>query len=89
MEERLSEEYSNWRKKVLKRDGKKCKFPGCKRRSRLEVHHIIPWSVSVYLRFEVSNGITLCHKCHASIKNKESFYSAMFQTIIEQQKRKK
>lgn len=88
MDDRRSDEYSEWRKKVFKRDGRKCRFPGCKRRARLEIHHIIPWSISAALRFEVSNGVTLCSKCHASIKGCEGAYIAMFQTIIQQKKKK-
>lgn len=84
MAERRSDEYSEWRKQVLKRDGRKCRFPGCKRKSKLEVHHIIPWAASYSLRFEPSNGITLCHKCHASIKNCEYAYIGLFQTVIQQ-----
>jgi len=84
----LSKEYWAWRKAVVKRDGGKCQFPNCKRRGK-EVHHIINWCYSASLRFEVSNGILLCKKCHYSIKGKENMYAEMFRTIIAQQKNKK
>lgn len=31
----------------------------------LESHHIESWRANVNLRFEISNGICLCEKCHA------------------------
>jgi hypothetical protein len=27
-------------------------------------HHLIKWSDSVELRYELDNGITLCRRCH-------------------------
>lgn len=87
MEDRLNKEYSTWRKSILKRDKNKCQFPGCKRRRALEVHHIIPWSISASLRFEPSNGITLCKKCHKSIKGKENMYTGLFNTIVQVNKK--
>ena len=57
--------YKDWRKKVLNRDSYKCQMPGCKRKGRrMQVHHIQKWSTASSLRFEVSNGITLCWDCH-------------------------
>ena len=45
---------------------------------RLNSHHIIPYNDSKKLRFEVTNGITLCIKCHRKIKNKEYQYVQFF-----------
>lgn len=86
---RLSKEYITWRAAVIKRDGRKCQYPGCKRRSKLEIHHIVPWSISHSLRYEVSNGITLCQRCHYKIKGKEGSYSMLFAEIVRQKKDKK
>ena len=55
--------YRKWRKDVLARDNHTCvlcKATDCK----LEIDHIIPWSVSVELRYDVTNGRTLCVPCH-------------------------
>lgn len=71
------------RKKVLVRDNYKCQFPGCKYRGKkLEVHHIITFAYSVALRYVEKNLITLCKKCHHKVKNKETLYASMFNTII-------
>lgn len=58
---------SKFRKQVLKRDEYTCQMCGRKENTgfgRLEVHHIKSWHKYPELRWEVSNGITLCHKCH-------------------------
>lgn len=82
MAERISEEYKLWRAAVVKRDKHRCRFPGCKRRTKIEVHHIIPWSRNTSLRFEVSNGICLCRYHHKQIKGKEGYYIGMFISIV-------
>ena len=74
--------YEDFRKDVLKRDNYKCMMPGCKSKKSLQVHHIKKWSSAFSLRYEVSNGITLCRKCHDSIKTKEIHYEALFTEII-------
>jgi hypothetical protein len=56
-------QYKNWHKAVLKRDDYTCQHCG-KRGGRLEVDHILPFSTHVELRFELSNGRTLCPRCH-------------------------
>lgn len=56
-------EYKKWRTDVFKRDGYTCQECG-KRGGKLTVHHIQHWSTHPDLRYEVSNGITLCEVCH-------------------------
>lgn len=56
-------EYKNWRHNVFTRDNYTCRACGAMG-VRLNAHHIIPWSVDVSLRYEISNGITLCISCH-------------------------
>jgi predicted restriction endonuclease len=59
---RASRTYQVWRKAVLKRDMYRCQK--CGSRLNLHVHHILPFSKYPELRFEVTNGITLCAGCH-------------------------
>ncbi len=87
-ERELGKEYWLARSQTLKRDCHKCQYPNCRKRTRLEVHHIIPYCYSASLRYEVSNLISLCKFHHHSIKGKESFYAEMFRTILAQQKQK-
>jgi hypothetical protein len=52
-----------WRDAVFKRDHFTCQE--CKERGgRLTAHHIVPWSVDTSRRCDVTNGVTLCRKCH-------------------------
>lgn len=53
----------NWCKKVKERDGNKCLK--CGSTFMLAAHHIIPWKENESLRFDISNGMSLCCSCHA------------------------
>lgn len=60
---RNSVEFSIWRNAVYERDDYTCQQ--CKQRGgKLNAHHIKSWSQYPELRFEVSNGLTLCVPCH-------------------------
>lgn len=72
--------YKNFRLAVLKRDNFTCQM--CKSKQRLNVHHIIKWSSASSLRYDVSNGITLCSFCHKNINGKESSYIQYFTEIV-------
>ncbi len=61
--QRYSPEYTEWRKAVFVRDGKKCTESGEK--GSLHAHHIKHYAAFPELRLEVSNGITLCRNCHS------------------------
>ena len=60
---RNSIQMENWRTKVFKRDGYICQICG-QLGGKLNAHHIEPFAKFPELRFEVSNGMTLCNKCH-------------------------
>ena len=70
---RKSEEYKQWRADVYKRDNWTCQECGYKGR-QLVAHHIKKFADYPELRLELSNGITLCRKCHASIENPQRSY---------------
>jgi len=63
--ERQSPEYKEWRWKVFKRDGYRCKK--CSQNGYLEAHHIQAFNDFPKLRLEVSNGLTLCVSCHCKV----------------------
>lgn len=80
--------YEEARQRVLKRDKHTCQMPGCKckNRRKLQVHHILEYSRFPSLRVMDSNLITLCIKCHKSIRGKERFYVQMFNSIVNSKK---
>jgi 5-methylcytosine-specific restriction endonuclease McrA len=51
-----------WRQAVLKRDNYTC--VNCGAKENLEVDHIKQFAYHPNLRFELSNGRTLCKNCH-------------------------
>lgn len=54
--------YKMWTKAVKDRDGWAC--TKCSSTERLHSHHIKRWCDYPDLRYDLSNGITLCHPCH-------------------------
>ena len=65
---RKSAEYKNWRIKVFEKDNYTCVECGIKsglgKRVELHADHIKPFAHYHHLRFDVSNGRTLCKECH-------------------------
>jgi 5-methylcytosine-specific restriction endonuclease McrA len=61
--ERRRPRYVNWRKAIYERDNFTCQI--CfKKGGYLEADHIKPFAYFPQLRFELSNGRTLCKPCH-------------------------
>lgn len=54
--------YKRWAKAVKDRDGWACRE--CGSEDRLHAHHIKRWCDYPDLRYEIDNGLTLCHPCH-------------------------
>lgn len=60
---RTSKEYQEWRSQVFERDNWTCKGCGV-RGGSLHADHIKPFALFPELRFELTNGRTLCVPCH-------------------------
>lgn len=74
---RHSPAYATWRHTVFERDDYTCAL--CYARGgKLHAHHIRRFAHYPALVFEVSNGITLCTVCHASIYGKEEEFEHQF-----------
>lgn len=69
---RNSKEYLDWKVSVFKRDDCTCQCCGSKK--NLEAHHIENFSSNEEKRSDISNGISMCGKCHNPI-HKGSFHN--------------
>ena len=70
----------SWRLKIFKKDDFTCQLCyklGC----YLEAHHIKKWEEYPDLRYEISNGITLCKNCHNNTKGKEKLFEIFLHEV--------
>ncbi|MGM0214928.1 HNH endonuclease [Enterococcus sp. AZ109] len=63
---RSSGEYARWRTAVYERDNFVCQKCG-QVGGDLNAHHVKPFAKFPDLRFDISNGQTLCETCHKNI----------------------
>jgi hypothetical protein len=84
--DRRSSAYNCWRRQVWLRDNFKCKIanPDCK--GRIETHHILSWRDFPELRYQINNGITLCHFHHPRKRKDEEELSPFFQSLVAEMK---
>jgi hypothetical protein len=80
--DRRSSAYGEWRKRVWLRDIFKCKMANPNCLGRIEAHHILGYTKYPELRYEVNNGITLCHFHHPRKRNDEMRLSPYFQELV-------
>jgi transposase len=78
---RTSIENEEFRRIVFERDDYICQICGDESR-KIEANHIKLFSEHKELRFEPSNGITLCEECHHSIRGKEEELEDLFTSIV-------
>lgn len=94
---RSSFSYFQWRTRVFKRDNYTCQMPECNQYGRsLEANHIYPfhfilqennihsWEDAIQCEklWDISNGITLCQKCHYFIKGEEKKWMWVFNKVL-------
>lgn len=61
---RASKHYFRWRNAVYERDSYTCQCCGDSSGGNLNAHHIYNYSEHEELRYDISNGITMCELCH-------------------------
>lgn len=78
----LDYQYKIWMLSVKRRDGWKCRIADENCKGRLEAHHILNWKHYSELRYEVNNGITLCHTHHPRGRENEAKLSPYLQELV-------
>ena len=76
--------YRVWMIQVKNRDHWKCKIADKNCNGRLEAHHILNWIDFPELRYEINNGITLCHAHHPRGRAKEQKMVSVLQKLLAQ-----
>jgi hypothetical protein len=74
--------HREWSKSVKQRDGKKCMISDNNCLGMLEAHHILGWTNYPELRYELNNGITLCHFHHPRKRKEENESIPYFINLI-------
>ena len=80
--QRNNGEYKIWAKTIKNRDGWKCRMTNKDCDGKVVAHHILSWAKFPELRYEVNNGITLCHFHHPRKRNDEIKLSPYFQKLV-------
>lgn len=78
----LDGRYREWMFAVKKRDLWKCKINNSDCDGKLESHHILNWKDYPELRYEIKNGITLCHAHHPRGRIQEAKLTPYFQNLV-------
>ena len=79
----LDRRYREWASNIKNRDGWKCRINNDECCGKLEAHHILRWSLYPELRYEINNGITLCHFHHPRKLSDETVLASKFISLIE------
>lgn len=82
---RRCSDYMIWRRRVWERDNHTCKINNGDCSGRLESHHILGFATHPELRYEVSNGITLCHFHHPRKRNDEMRLIPTFRELVNRE----
>lgn len=74
--------YKYWMKGIKNRDGWRCKISNGSCSGRLEAHHILCWAEYPKHRYQLSNGITLCHAHHPRKRAEEKRLAPLFAELV-------
>ncbi len=80
--ERNGQLHREWSRSVKNRDLWKCKIVNSDCKGKLEAHHILGWTKYPELRYQLNNGITLCHAHHPRKRSEEAKLSPYFQKLV-------
>jgi hypothetical protein len=74
--------YKKWRKSVFERDKFTCKLLNNACKGQLQAHHIQRWADYPELRYELTNGITLCQGHHPRKVSEEKRLAPLFNRLV-------
>lgn len=80
--ERNGQLHREWSKAVKNRDSWKCCLSNNDCNGKIEAHHILSWASHPELRYDIKNGISLCHYHHPRKREEEIRLSPYFSKII-------
>ena len=75
-------EYKQWVRAVKRRDNNICWLNDENCKGYNIVHHIKSWREYIKLRYETSNGITLCQAHHPRGRAKEKLFKKLFSYLV-------
>ena len=81
-QERNDMAYKDWRNKVRKRDGWKCRINSEHCKGKVIAHHILPWIDYPEERYNINNGITLCQAHHPRKRAEEKRLIPFFMGLV-------
>ena len=81
-QERNDSAYVDWRKQVWLRDNFTCKIANPNCLGKIEAHHILNWKDYPELRYQLNNGITLCHAHHPRVRSEEKRLVPTFHELV-------
>ena len=84
--ERGGQLHKFWSKAVKTRDGWKCKIANQDCSGKVVAHHILTWRDYPELRYELKNGITLCHAHHPRRRAEEKQLEPIFRALLQSEK---
>lgn len=81
-QDRNNPEYKQWRTSVWRRDSFICKLKDKDCSGKIEAHHIKSWSNHPEFRYQINNGITLCHAHHPRKRAEEKRLEPLFMELV-------
>lgn len=79
---RHDSDYQSWFKKCRRRDNNRCRIGNKDCGGQLEVHHILSYKDYPELRYDIKNGITLCHRHHPRKKEEVERMITFLKSLI-------
>ena len=83
-QERNDSAYSQWARQVKRRDNFTCKINNQDCKGKIVAHHILTWKDYPELRYNINNGITLCHAHHPKKRAEEKLLVPILKELISQ-----